>query len=425
MSALLQLGQPVSDGAIETVRFFNGRLLTGADLAREQHARAGLDARIALTGGSGIAFGLTVERTSADRAEPRASVTVRAGVGVAPSGRVLELTGDQRIALVREDSTSFAAAQAGTFVNCGTAAEGVYVAGEGLYVLAAAPAQVAAGRAQVNGLPGDPLSCNVDRDLAGIAFRLFEIPAHAYGGLSPTDPAFRNRIAYRCFGERVGPRWVTELFGQSDGGASLADYFAACGLTADMLPLALIHFTGALDVTFLDMWAVRRALAVPDREDPATSMIAPARSATGRAMIGQFAAQLEELAAAPAGLTGVTVQSHFPHLPPCSLLPGLTADDVPAFFAGMTWRGPIHINAAQLEVLLRESLTSPAIDTAAQSVVWVYAVAENLIEGAKSLADPTRPDPYLVFARGDLAYRGDARFNLHRWNYANFALGGS
>ena len=57
-------------------------------------------------------------------------------------------------------------------------------------------------------------------------------------------------------------------------------------------------------------------------------------------------------------------------------------------------------------------------------MVWLYAVAENLIEGARAAADHTRPDPYLIFASGNLPYRADARFNLHRWNYANFALGG-
>jgi hypothetical protein len=425
MSGLLQLGQPVSDGAIETVRFFNGRLLTGADLTREQRARTGLDARVALTGGNGIAQGLTVERTSLDLAEPRATVTVRAGVGVAPSGLVLELPSDQRIALVREDSTSFATGQPRTFENCGAEAAGTYVAGEGLYLLAAAPSQVSAGRAQVNGLPGDPLNCNVDRDLAGISFRLLEIPRHAYNGISPTDPAFRNRVAYRCFGTRVVPRWATQLYGQTGSGSSMFDHFAASGLTADMLPLALIHFTGALDVTFLDMWAVRRLLTPPDRDDPLASMTAPTRAATGRAMLAQFAAHFAELTGPTGALGAVTAQSHFPNLPPSGLLPGLKADDIATFFAGMTARGPIHINSAQLEILLRESLASPALDSSDEAVVWVYAVAENLIEAAKDLASPTRPDPYLVFARGDLAYRGDARFNLHRWNYANFALGGS
>lgn len=425
MSGLLQLGAPVSDGAIETVRFFNGRLLSGADLAREQRARAGLDARIALAGGTGIAYGLTVERTSTDLSAPHATVTIRAGVGVAPSGLVLELPSDQRLALVREDSTSFASSQSCTFGECSAPQAGTYVAGEGLYLLAAAPSQVSAGRAQVNGLPGDPLSCNVDRDLAGISFCLLEIPSHAYNGLSPTDPGFRNRIAYRCFGSRVSPGWVTQLYGQTGSGGSMFDQFPASGLTADMLPLALIHFTGALDVTFLDMWAVRRLLAPADRDDPLASMTAPARTATGRAMLAQFAAHYGELTA-PSGAAGtISAQEYFPALPPCGLLSGLKAGDVDTFFSGMTIRGPVHINSAQLEVLLRESLSSPAIDTSDKAVVWVYAVAENLIEAAKGTASPIRPDPYLAFARGDLAYRGDARFNLHRWNYANFALGGS
>ena len=71
-----------------------------------------------------------------------------------------------------------------------------------------------------------------------------------------------------------------------------------------------------------------------------------------------------------------------------------------------------------------ERLAAPAIRSSSNEVVWLYAVAENLIAGTKALADETAPDPYLVFASANLAYRGDARFNLHRWNYANYALGG-
>ena len=101
MSGLLQLGEAVTSGAIETVRFFNGRLLSGADLTREQTARGNYDARLAQAMGSGIAYGLTVAQTATDRSEPLAAVTVSAGLGVTRSGQVLALASDTRIALVR------------------------------------------------------------------------------------------------------------------------------------------------------------------------------------------------------------------------------------------------------------------------------------------------------------------------------------
>ena len=142
-------------------------------------------------------------------------------------------------------------------------------------------------------------------------------------------------------------------------------------------------------------------------------------------MLQQFQDQLAGLTGPDGSLGPITAQSHFPTLPPLGLLPGLDADAAHSFLGTITWRGPVHINAAQLEVLIRESLSAPAINSSDGSVVWLYAVAENLIEAARRTANPVRPKPYLVFARGDLAYRGDARFNLHRWNYANFALGSS
>lgn len=425
MSGLLQLGEAATAGAIETVRFFNGRLLSGADLTREQTARGNYDARLAQAMGSGIAHGLTVEQNATDRGEPTATVTVGAGLGLTRSGRVLGLASDTRVALVRSDSSDFSSSQTCAFGDCTPVSPGSYVAGEGLYLLVATPASVSAGRAQVNGLQGDPLACNVDRDLGAVCFRLIEVPPHSYDNISPAQPDFRNRIAYRCFGVRAALPWVAQLYGQANSGTTLLDDLAASGLSDDDLPLALIHFTGALDVTFVDQWAVRRGIAPADQDAPLGSMTQPARLETGAAMLQQFQDQLASLAAPDGSLAAITAQSHFPTLPPLGLLPELDGAAAQKFLGTITWRGPVHINAAQLEVLIRESLSAPAINSADASVVWLYAVAENLIEGARRAADPTRPKPYLVFARGDLAYRGDARFNLHRWNYANFALGGS
>ena len=48
MVDILSLQQAVADGGIETVNFFNGRLLTAGDMSREQDARRQADARLGL-----------------------------------------------------------------------------------------------------------------------------------------------------------------------------------------------------------------------------------------------------------------------------------------------------------------------------------------------------------------------------------------
>jgi len=69
----------------------------------------------------------------------------------------------------------------------------------------------------------------------------------------------------------------------------------------------------------------------------------------------------------------------------------------------------VYINPGAVEPLLRESLTYPAVDTSRGEVLWLYRV-------------PQQDRDLFVFASGELPYRADAHFNLHRWNQANFAL---
>jgi len=172
------------------------------------------------------------------------------------------------------------------------------------------------------------------------------------------------------------------------------------------------------------MWAVRRPLVRADEGSQIDSLSQPRRTAVGAAMLRQFDDHFADLVG-PDGIVGDTrARSHFPYLPPAGILPYLDEAAARKFLGGMTIRGLIHINGPQVEPLMRESLSAPALKTSDNEVIWLYAVAQNRIEGQLATAADDRSDPYLIFARGDLAYRGDARFNLHRWDYANFALGG-
>jgi hypothetical protein len=78
----LALEQPVSDGGIESVNFFNGRLLTGGDMQREQRARRGSEARLGEALGDGIAFGLDVSALPPDANDSLASIQVQPGLAI-------------------------------------------------------------------------------------------------------------------------------------------------------------------------------------------------------------------------------------------------------------------------------------------------------------------------------------------------------
>ncbi len=425
MTDVFALQQPIRDGGIENVHFFNGRLLTAADFAREQMAQRQADARIGEVIGDGIAHGLdvtskTITSEGADTTFP--GVAISPGLAINRRGQTLRLQHEKQIQLSRIDTTSFAVSGC-TFADCAPPASGTYVAGEGLYLLTIAPSEIALGRAKSNSMSNDNFACEIDRKAEAVQFRLLEIPTQLYDGMHTTEAGFRNAIAYRCFGEGVLDNWTTHLLGRRDRRDDLIRSMGAYGLTDQDVPIALLGFIGSNSLILLDGWAVRRPLSPPDPVSGSlASMIAPRRTAVGQAMFHQFQTQLAELVGIGPLPGGVTARSHFPFLPPVGILPHFTVEMARSFFGRMELRGPQHINSAQLEPLLRESLSAPAIKSQGEQILWLYAVAENRIAAERAKADDEVTDPYLVFATSNLAYRADARFNLHRWDYANLAL---
>ena len=429
------LGQPVAQGGVQATHFFNGRLLEASDFTREQHARAAADERLGQALGAGVAFGLTLTEglaTVAESGEPSGGrpIVVEPGLAVNALGQAMRLGERQQIQLTRPPAANDGTVPAGCgpFGACNPLGAGTYVAGQGVYILTIAPAQLRAGRAPTNGISSDNGrggaggGCNSDQVTETVQFRLIEVRPQLYGSLPASAADFRNRIAYRCFGDGVKADWVTHLLARGARGSDLLDAMAGFGLAAQEVPLGLLAYTGSDRITFIDSWAVRRPLVQPDSGDRFGSLVEPARIAAGMAMLRQFQDQLAAAVGSPVALGNVRARSHFPHLPPAAILPGFSVAQAQQFLGGMTLRGPVHINGPQVEPLLRESLAAPALRSADNEVVWLYAVAANRMAGAVAAGDPQRADPYLIFARGDLGYRGNARFNLHRWDYANFAL---
>src|SRR6266404_6706071 len=156
---VLQLQQPLKEGGIRTVSFFNGRLLTSRDLSREQAARREADWRQGLARGDGVAFGLEVDRDTGISKDGAPVLRIGSGLAINRKGQTLRLTADASVALTRSFS---AATSTCTFAACQPIAGGAYVAGAGVYVLTVAPAETTEGKAPTNGLDPTNVRCNTD-----------------------------------------------------------------------------------------------------------------------------------------------------------------------------------------------------------------------------------------------------------------------
>ncbi len=331
------LDQPfVATTALRSVNFFNGRLLTGDDLSREQATQLARLARLGRAEGDGIAWGFRVERQPALSTKTHPVVTVTAGLAVSRAGTAIELPADIDVALYRDASAAPAGAEPGNlFADCQLDAPGTYTAGAGVYLLTVAPGEQAEGRAQVNGLGNADAPCNVALEAEALAFRLIRLSV-------PHDELvekalLRNRIAYQCFGTDALAGVVADPFGTPVTSYGLLDTLRTQTLSDDEVPLATIGWSIDDGIQFVDLWSVRRRMTRRSPEGRWSSLVSDRRRAEGEAMFLQFQAQIAEIVMEPSP-EHVSVNDAFDRLPPIGILPiaggsrpGL---DLPTFFTG-------------------------------------------------------------------------------------------
>lgn len=406
------LQEPFGADGIRTVNFFNGRLLTGADMGREQAARREAGARFGQAMGDGVASGLEVAYLGNIAPNNRPAVSVAPGVAINRVGQTLYLSQAVTLALDRAAPPS-AANVACLFGDCAPPADGGYVGGAGLYMLTIGPAFTSEGRAQVSGMDDSSARCATDATVEAVQFRRLEIRPELFGGAVFGDPDFRNRIAYHAFGAGVQAAWPADLMADAVRQDDLIEALRDHGLTDEETPLALIAFSGSYVHVFTDGWSVRRPVFTRDADTVTANLSEPRRAGLGRAMFRQFQDEIEDISRVSGALAATVARTRFAQLPPVGLLPTLTDAQAAAFFAGMTVRGPLFIDAGAVEPLIRESFSAPSIDTTTDHVVWLYRIVQTRMAG--------NPD-VLLFASGHLPPRGEARLNLSYWNYANYAL---
>ena len=412
------LDQPfVATTALRSVNFFNGRLLTGDDLSREQATQLARLARLGRAEGDGIAWGFRVERQSALSTKTHPVVTVTAGLAVSRAGSAIELPADIDVALYRDASAAPAGAEPGNlFADCQLDAPGTYTAGAGVYLLTVAPGEQAEGRAQVNGLGNDDASCNVALEAEALAFRLIRLSI-------PHDELvdkalLRNRIAYQCFGTDAIAGAVADPFGTPVTSYGLLDTLRTQTLSNDEVPLAVFGWSIDDGIQFIDLWSVRRRIIPRSNEGDWASLVSARLRAEGEARFLQFQQQIAALSAPAANPIALHATAAFEHLPPVGILPLATSRwpssfNLDTFFTSLTTTVvPLYIEGAKLDDLVRQSFAFPPVDLSSEEAIRLYLVREN---------EQGSGQPYVVFANGHLPYRGDAEFDLAYWDFANYA----
>lgn len=422
--------QYLEKDAIRAPNFFNGRLLSAEDLSADRAAHRRMLAQLGRARGHGVAEGLEVTGALGGTTASEPIVSVSAGLAFNREGVAVELNRPVEVSLLAPEGAPSAetsgANDAGAFGACGKLSTSVYAAGKGVYLLTIAPSQGREGRAMASGL-GNLTACCADKSVVeGVQFRLIRLEISA---ADLNDPRLRNRLAHRCFGSsdaKLGGV-VANPFGVPPDSYGLLDELRNGRLEDREVPLALIYWVSGEGTRFIDQWAVRRRLVRADDFGRWSALFGDRRAAEQEAMFLQFEAQVAGLSMGSP--QGVRAPEHFDFLPAAGVLPVVTksadvAFDHVGFFQGLKVRDQLlYVEGARVRWLLRMALEFPPIDLAKERerLIWRYLVREN----RQASAAASGPQAYLIFVRGDVPYVADPHYDVHSWNFANFALNGA
>ena len=417
MDSQISLQQPILDGGIRSINFFNGRLLSARDLTREQSANREAERRLGQAIGEGIVYGLEVSSAGASTQESPV-VTVEAGLAINRIGQTLMLTAKTDVALVRRATPGPGSTE--PFGECAPLQSGTYIAGAGVYLLTIAPAQGTEGRAVTHSLENAIAACNTDTTVTAVQFRLIQLDQQISATEMLDQNKLRNLIAYKCFGVDSTSKFPIDPFTTNLEKYGLLDNLRPTWLTECEVPLAILYWTLADGIKFIDLWSVRRRVGRRLADKPWSFLTSERTTLEGEAMYLQFQSQLKDLIGSGVTLSQVKAKDHFKYLPAAGLLPvgGTGGFDYTTFFNEITIRQPIFIEGAQLRSLFQEAFEYPPVDTGSELVFYLYIVREN---AQSSLAGAAPTQSYMVFASGQTLYRGEARYDVHHWNFGNFS----
>jgi hypothetical protein len=411
----IKLKEPIINGSLRATNFFNGRLVTGADMTREQNARREAVWRGGRAAGDGIISGLEITKADGDKPV----VNVAKGLAVNRCGQALYLSDTakvdllQRFGKVTQPSTIFG--------DCQPIVRGTYEAGFGFYLLVLSPAETTQGSAPTSGLNNAFAACNTDVILETVQFRLLAVDPFLTNQPRPRPTMLRNFIAYRCFGAGEIQNYLKNPLGFSLASYGLLDEMRQKTLSDSDVPLAIIHWTSD-GLEFVDMWAVRRRLTRRTTDEDWTHLIGDRRRSENEAMMRQFADHIVNLEIEETNLRAIQADDYFRYLPPAGLLPiALSREqrgfDLDEFFGPKGSEEIALLEGDRLRTLLEESLTHLPIDMDADEKIQFYFMRENLEAGEQG----QNVQLTLIFTRHSLPYYGTARFGRAELDLSRFA----
>jgi hypothetical protein len=459
--ANVQLNTPVLTGGIPNTNFFNGRVLAAEDLTALQTANTQQRRQLGRAIGEGVACGLEV--TLGTSTDPGVTVLhVTAGLALDRKGDSVALSGDVDVAITT--SIQVQSATNGLFAAC-QPPQGIITTNLDCYVLTVSPASGLQGSAPMTSALscGFASACASANVVEGVQFGLVPLGVSSTGNttplrsqalqlyaalapqfvtlagltgtaasnlqaqIAPTLSRFQNVVAHLCFGTDVLRGFPASPFAATSGDSLYAEYGVLDDLreqgylTDCAVPLALLYWTAA-GVQFVDMWLVRRLMFPPSASEMWPVFSGRRRTAEGVAMFLQFQNQLAGLLQnlSTSAISNFQLSSYFQYLPPTALIPtgGTTGfGTFQQFLNGLVYRPPVYIEGAIFASIFLHWREYEPIDLTSGEIIWAYLVRENIqaIDNAS-----TKPGQYLILANGHTPFVGKARFDLNRWDYANF-----
>ncbi len=419
-----RLTEAITEGGIPWINFFNGRLLSGEDLSKEQQSNLKGRRRLGVALGEGVAEGLEVSSPDGVNTRDTPFVIVEAGLAINRQGQTLKLEHQTNVKLTRPINAEAEVTTGGAFDDCKPLQPGLYIAKAGVYLLTIAPASKSEGRAAVSGLDNIIARCNTHHAVEGVQFRLIQL------GLNDADLStkfLRNRVAYRCFGidnTRPAINFPIDPLSLTSQGPTLLDDLRPRLLTDCDVPLAIINWTSAEGIKFVDRWSVRRRVSAPSASGKWEAVVDERRRSEGEAMFLQFQEHLKSIARTEPNLKTVVASEHFERLPPIGIVPVVTEASTKgfnyrSFFQDQTYREPVFIDGARFERLIRESISYPPFNLGTGELIWLYQVRHNMQTIAHGGAGASQH--YLIFSSGHMPFCGEARFDVNRYNYSNYS----
>lgn len=414
------LQDPIVEDGIAFTSYFNGRLLSSEDLARDQQGNREARRRLGQAIGEGIAFGLEMFESPAESSKLAPVITVQPGVAVTRDGQVLSLGRSVDLRLVRGTTTSGAASPTTMFGACTPAQPGVFVVGEGVYVLVMSCAKAGQGRAPVSGLTGSA-ACNVRSVVEGVQFRL--VQPIVSPELLVDLPRLRNRVAGVALGVTTRFEPYRNPLGTMTSSYGLVDALRADGAMTDGdVAIGLLHWTASQGITFVDIWSVRRRVTTRGGDADWAWMYGDRVRAESEALFLQFQEQIADMAGSGEDLSRVAATDRFAYLPPFGVLPlqigSRPGFDILRFFGvDMLPADIAYTDGAMLRPLAGEIFAHDPISLIDRPRLQLYFIFENMqaADAGESIV------PVVVFASPTVPYRGVARYGFARWSQSRYA----